>query len=192
MELTETQEQILDAAMSCISRDGIDGASMRNVAREADVSLGLLSYHFDDKRSLIVAAFELSTARLFEASVSSLTDVEGVDDRVRAYIRGAFHGEFLDPQYLALRLALWAISRTDPEIAAVERNLYELYADQMTELIVAARPRLSRRDARNRATDVIVTQNGLWLNWARHCNRDDLDRGLARCDDIALGERSGA
>ena len=84
MELTDTQEQILDAAMSCIGRDGIDGASMRNVAREADVSLGLLSYHFDDKRSLIVAAFELSTNRLFEASVGSLGDIEGADDRVRA------------------------------------------------------------------------------------------------------------
>lgn len=186
MQLTDTQEQILDAAISCIGRDGIDGASMRNVAREADVSLGLLSYHFDDKRSLIVAAFELSTTRLFEASVSSLVDVEGADDRVRAYVRGAFHGEFLDPQYLALRLALWAISRTDDEIAAVERNLYERYAAQMTELIVAARPELSAREARSRATDVIVTQNGLWLHWARHADSVDLERGLERCEAIAL------
>jgi AcrR family transcriptional regulator len=189
MELTDTQEQILDAAMSCIGRDGIDGASMRNVAREADVSLGLLSYHFDDKRSLIVAAFELSTSRLFDASVTSLVDVADPDARVRAYIRGAFHGEFLDSQYLALRLALWAISRTDPEIEAVERNLYERYAAQMTELIATARPALSRGEARDRTTDVIVTQNGLWLNWARHADRDDLERGLARCDEIALGGR---
>lgn len=188
MELTETQEQILDAAMWCIGRDGIDGASMRNVAREADVSLGLLSYHFDDKRSLIVAAFELSTDRLFEASVSSLVDIDGADDRVRAYIRGAFRGEFLDSHYLALRLALWAISRTDPEIATVERGLYERYADRMVDLITAARPEVSRREARDRATDVIVTQNGLWLNWARHGDRDDLERGLARCDAIALGD----
>jgi AcrR family transcriptional regulator len=186
MELTDTQEQILDAAMSCIGRDGIDGASMRNVAREADVSLGLLSYHFDDKRSLIVAAFELSTSRLFDASISSLVGVEGADDRVRAYVRGAFHGEFLDPQYLALRVALWAISRTDPEIEAVERNLYERYAAQLEQLIVAARPELPTREARHRATDVIVVQNGLWLNWARHHDVEDLERGLARCDEIAL------
>lgn len=186
MELTDTQEQILDAAMSCIGRDGIDGASMRNVAREADVSLGLLSYHFDDKRSLIVAAFELSTSRLFDASISSLDGVEGADDRVRAYVRGAFHGEFLDPQYLALRVALWAISRTDPEIAAVERNLYERYAAQLVQLIVAARPDLPTGEACDRATDVIVIQNGLWLNWARHTDVEDLERGLARCDEIAL------
>ena len=187
MELTDTQEQILDAAMSCIGRDGIDGASMRNVAREADVSLGLLSYHFDDKRSLIVAAFELSTNRLLGASIGSLGGIEGADDRVCAFVRGAFHGEFLDPEYLALRLALWAISRTDDEIAAVERNLYERYAEQMIELIVAARPGITRAEANERATDVIVTQNGLWLNWARHGNVVDLERGLERCEAIALG-----
>lgn len=186
MELTGTQEHILDAAMSCISRDGIDGASMRSVAREADVSLGLLSYHFDDKRSLIVAAFELSTSRLLDASVASLDGVEDADDRVRAFIRGSFRSDFLDPSYLALRLALWAIARTDTEIAIVERNLYERYADRLTELIEIARPNIERPDSRDRTTDVIVTQNGLWLNWARHANRDDLHRGLLRCDRIAL------
>ncbi len=184
--LSDTQEQILDATMSCIVRDGIDGASLRNVAREADVSLGLLSYHFDDKRSLIEAAFQLATDRLFEATIESIDGVDGDDERVRAYVRGAFHDEFIETDYLALRIALWAISRTDDEIAEVERSMYERYASKLTALIRAARPALSPAAASDRATDVIVTQNGLWLNWARHHDRPALDRGLARCDAIAL------
>lgn len=124
MARSDSQEQILDATIACIVRDGLDGASMRNVAREADVSLGLLSYHFDDKRSLIEAAFQLATDRLLDATIASLEGVAGPDSQVCAYIRGAFHGEFLEPDYLALRIALWAISRTDDEIAAVERSLY--------------------------------------------------------------------
>lgn len=184
--LSDTQELILDAAMSCIVRDGIDGASMRNVAREADVSLGLLSYHFDDKRSLIEAAFQLATDRLYDATIESLDGVDGDDERVRAYVRGAFHDEFLETDYLTLRIALWAISRTDDEIAKVERRMYEQYASTLTALIRTARPTLSPAAAGDRATDVIVTQNGLWLNWARHHDRVALDRGLARCDAIAL------
>ena len=186
MARSDSQEQILDATIACIVRDGIDGASMRNVAREADVSLGLLSYHFDDKRSLIEAAFQFATDRLLDATLESLGGVVGADQRVRAYVRGAFHGEFLEPDYLALRIALWAISRTDDEIAEVERSLYERYASKLTDLIREARPALSTTEAGERATDVIVTQNGLWLNWARHNNRDDLERGLGRCDSIAL------
>lgn len=190
--LTETQEQILDAAMSCIVRDGIDGASMRNVATEADVSLGLLSYHFDDKRSLIVAAFQLATDRLRENSLASIEGIEDPDDRVRAFIRGAFHGPFLEPDYLALRLALWAISRTDDEISVVEQRLYKRYAKHLTALVREARPAIAAKEARQRATDVIVTQNGLWLNWARYGNRADLRRGLSRCDDIALASAGPA
>ena len=189
MAHSHSQEQILDATIACIVRDGIDGASMRNVAREADVSLGLLSYHFDDKRSLIEAAFQLATDRLLEATLDSLEGVDGAEQQVRAYIRGAFHGDFLEPDYLALRIALWAISRTDNEIASVERNLYERYASNLIELIRIARPDLSPTQATACATDVIVVQNGLWLNWARHHDRRDLERGLERCDSIALDGR---
>ena len=190
-DLSETQEAILDATMSCIVRDGIDGASLRNVAREADVSLGLLSYHFDNRRSLIVAAFQLATDRLMETSLRSIEGSDDADGRVRAFVRGAFNGTFLEADYLALRLALWAISRTDPEIAAVERNLYVRYTEQLAQLIVTARPDLTGPRARERATDVIVIQNGLWLNWARHENASDLERGLRRCDDIALAAVNG-
>lgn len=187
-DLSSTQETILDATISCIVRDGLDGTTLRDVAREAGVSLGLLSYHFDDRRALIVAAFNLATNRLLAASQDSLVEVGGADQRVRAFIRGSFRGEFLHPDYLALRIALWAISRTDPEIEAVERRLYERYAATMGQLIAEARPDLSEHEARARVTDVIVTQNGLWLNWARHRNQSDLERGLDRCDAIALGD----
>ncbi len=188
MALTETQEQILDAAMNCIVRDGVEGASMRSVAREADVSLGLLSYHFDDKRTLIVAAFQLATDRLFAASLETLEGLEDPDDRVRAYIRNAFTSEFLTADYLALRLALWAISRTDPLIAEAESKHERRYTSQLAALIRAARPSVGKREADNRATDVIVNQNGLWLNWARYQKKADLERGLARCEAIAWGD----
>jgi AcrR family transcriptional regulator len=185
-DLSSTQETILDAAISCIVRDGLDGTSLRDVAREAGVSLGLLSYHFYDRRALIVAAFNLATDRLLAASQDSLVELDVADQRVRAFIRCSSQGEFLHPDYLALRIALWANSRTDPEIAAVQRSLYERYAATMGQLLADARPDLSKQDIRARVTDVIVTQNGLWLNWARHRNRTDLERGLQRCDAIAL------
>jgi AcrR family transcriptional regulator len=186
MALTDTQEQILGAAIACIARDGIDGASMRAVATEADVSLGLLSYHFDDKQSLIVAAFQLACDRLLERSMESLEGVAGSDARVRAFIRGSFREEFLHPDYLRLRLSIWAAGRIDPRIDAVDRSMYDVYAEQMAGLIVDVRPELGHSGAIQRAIDVTVTQNGLWLNWARYADQVALERGLARCEEIAL------
>lgn len=186
MTSTETQTQILDAVMSVIVRDGVRGASMRSVAKEADVSLGLLSYHFDDKKSLIEAAFRRATDALLDASIEAGEAGAEPADQVREYIRGAFTDEFLDEDYLALRISLWAVARTDPTIGAVERDLYQRYADNLARFLAAARPDLSQAEVDARTTDVIVTQNGLWLNWARSGDAAALERGLARCESIAF------
>jgi hypothetical protein len=55
-------------------------------------------------------------------------------------------------------------------------------------MILEARPELSTTGARERAVDVSLTQNGLWLNWARFGDREALERGLRRCEAIALGD----
>jgi hypothetical protein len=85
---------------------------------------------------------------------------------------------------VALVRILWANLADDH----TELRLYERYAVTMGQLLAEARPDLSEQEVRARVTDVIVTQNGLWLNWARHRNQSDLERGLDRCDAIALGD----
>ncbi len=187
MSSTNTQEHILDAVMSVIMREGVGGASMRTVAEEADVSVGLLSYHFDDKDSLITAAYERATQRLLEAAVAAVAPIEDPEARVEAWVRGPFSEEFLAADYLALRISLWAVARINPDIGDVERRLYVHYTDRLTELVAAARPDLDRAEIDRRVTDVTMIQNGLWLNYARLENRDDLERGLERCEAIALG-----
>ena len=187
-DLTESQEQILDAAMRCISRDGIDQFNLRAVAAEAGVSLGLLGYHFTDKQSLVTATFQLATDRLLATSIAAASNAADANARVDHFIRGAYRDEFLEPGYLTLRLSLWAMARTDHAIAAAEASLYVRYAERMEELIALARPDLDPTEVAHRVTDVIVTQNGLWLNWARYRKADDLERGLQRCVRLALGD----
>ena len=188
MASTESQAQILEAAMSVIMRDGISGASMRSVAEEADVSVGLLSYHFDDKDSLIIAAYERAVERLLDVTTEAVAAVEDPEDRVRAWIRGPFVEEFLSSDYLGLRVSLWAVARVNEKIADVEQQLYGPYADGLTDLIAALFPNDDRAELVNRVTDVLVIQNGLWLNHARYANLTDLERGLQRCEAIALAQ----
>jgi AcrR family transcriptional regulator len=47
---------ILEAVLNLLSRHGISAISMRAVAREAGVALGLVHYYYEDKTSLIAAA----------------------------------------------------------------------------------------------------------------------------------------
>ena len=185
--LSATQEKILDAVLACLAEGGIAGVSMRAVATEADVSLGLLNYHFDGKQALIVAAVQLACDRLLEDSAESVDGVVGADDRVRAFIRGAAADEFLSSDYLRLRLVIWAAARLHPDIGVADLRVYQEYVDRTVELIREARPDLSAEQAHQRADDVSNTQNGLWLHWARFRDEETLERGLRRCEAIALG-----
>lgn len=186
MSLTETQESILDAVQSVIVREGVGGASMRQVAETADVSLGLLSYHFHDKDALFAAAFARATQALFDASVAAAADVEEPRAAVTSFLRGSFSEEFLDGDYLRLRIALWTVAVTDPELAKIDARFFEQYRTALVELLARAMPELDAVELRNRVTDVISFSNGLWLHWARFGETEDLERGLQRCEAVAL------
>ncbi len=186
MTTSETQEQILDAVQSVIVRDGVRGASMRQVAQEAEVSLGLLSYHFEGKDSLILAAFERATTTLLEASVDAAAATDDADEKVTAFIRGSFGDTFLNGDYLRVRVSLWAVSLTDAELAKIDARYYDDYASALRELIAIARPGLTTPELAARTYEIIALSNGLWLDWARFQKNDHLERGLARCEDIAL------
>ena len=55
----DTKGEIVDAAKRVFAAKGYDGASLRAVAREADVDPALVHHYFDGKASLFVAAMAL-------------------------------------------------------------------------------------------------------------------------------------
>jgi len=53
---------ILDAAEELFAQRGLRGASMRQIARHADVDVSLITYHFKSKDSLFAAVIERRTS----------------------------------------------------------------------------------------------------------------------------------
>lgn len=54
----ETKGRIFKASAKLFALRGYDGASMREIAKEADVNLALINYHFKDKQQLFVSVIE--------------------------------------------------------------------------------------------------------------------------------------
>lgn len=186
MSGTESQNNILDAVQSVIVRDGVQGTSLRQVALEADVSLGLISYHFDDKDRLIFAVFERASDELREASNEAAALVEDPDEKVRAFIRGSFSEEFLNGDYLRLRVSLWAVSLTEPELAKVDRDYHQRYEETLASYVTSARSGLGETEVLSRCKNVVALTSGLWLDWARYHDDDALEQGLVLAEEIAL------
>jgi AcrR family transcriptional regulator len=60
------REELVEATWRVIARTGMAGATMREIAREAGVSTGILAHYFADKEDLLGSALRLSHRRVYE------------------------------------------------------------------------------------------------------------------------------
>ena len=180
----DRQERILDAVLELLSRHGIAGVSMRAVAREAGVALGLVTYYYADKNGLIRAAL----VRIEEQDVALLeADPElGPEERLRRALRRVAEPALLTTEYLSLRLQLWSLAQVHEDFAHINAAAQQRYRAGLATLIGAARPHLDERVCDTRASDVDVIQNGMWLTALLGLDRASLDRAVTRCEEIAL------
>lgn len=184
--VTEKQQLILDAVVAVVGREGIAGVSMRAVAREAGVALGLMNYYFDDKPSLIAAALR----HIGEQDLTIVAPIAGLDAdaQLRRALRVIATDEYLRPDYLAQRLQLWSLASVSDVFAEINHNAQTAYRNGLADLIAAARPDLDAADVQRRAAGILVIQNGIWLTSILLTDTDAVDRSIAECEAIAFAE----
>lgn len=183
-EKVDRQSRILEAVLRLLSRHGISGVSMRSVAREADVALGLVNYHYTDKVSLIRAALH----RIEEQDIALVEPDPTVPphERLRSALHRVADPEFLTTEYLSLRLQLWALAQAHADFAEINTSAQRRYRAGLGALIGAARPDLTAAECEQRAADIDVLQNGLWLTALLGLDRASIERSVVRCEEIAL------
>lgn len=185
-EKVDRHERILDAVLVLLSRHGISGVSIRAVAREAGVALGLVGYYYEDKAGLIRAALR----RVEEHDVALVAPDPALppEARLRAALRRVADPGFLTTEYLSLRLQLWALAQAHPDFAEINARAQRRYRAGLATLIRSARPDLSRAEANRRAADVDVVQNGIWLTALLGLDRASIRRSVARCEELAFAD----
>lgn len=183
-EQVDRQSRILEAAMDLLSRHGIAGVSMRAVAREAGVALGLVNYYYDDKTTLIRAALRRVDEHdlLLVAPDPSLPP----DEQLRKALRRVAGSDLLTTRYLSLRLHLWALAQADEDYAQINAAAFDRYIDGVAGLVSSAQPALAWEACRDRAADIVVIQNGMWLTALLGVDKAAIQRSIERTEQIAF------
>lgn len=183
-EQVDRQSRILEAALDLLSRHGISGVNMRAVAREAGVALGLVNYYFEDKSSLIRAALHSIDEQ--DVTLVAPDPALPADEQLRKALRRVAGPEFLTTRYLSLRLHLWALAQAHEDFGRINAAAFDRYLDGLTALIRNAKPDLSGTQCRERAADIVVVQNGMWLTALLGVDQASIKRGVARTEEIAF------
>ncbi|MFE5835462.1 TetR/AcrR family transcriptional regulator [Arthrobacter sp. NPDC056493] len=183
-EQVDRQARILEAALDLLSRHGISGVNMRAVAREAGVALGLVNYYYEDKSSLIRAALHRIDERDLELVAPD--PASSPDEQLQKALRRVADPELLTTQHLSLRLHLWALAQASEDFALINAAAFDRYLDGLAALIGNAKPGLSAAECKERAADIVVVQNGMWLTALLGVDEASIQRSLARTEQIAF------
>jgi AcrR family transcriptional regulator len=179
------RQQLIEATARCLARDGLAGTSVRHVAAEAGVSPGLVRHHFDGMQDLIAETYR-ATGKQIAAILDAALAAAGpsAEARLHAFVETSFKPPLLDADLLAVWLAFWSLTRTDPQIHAIHAKVYAGYRRQLEAMIAdLVREQGLALEARQAALALTALLDGLWLE---HC----LDpKTFSAAEAAAIGHR---
>lgn len=124
-----TRERILHAVLRVIGTDGVAGVTNRRVAREAEVSLGSITYHFATQRELLREAMlrfvAEETARLTEVAERHLGEPVTLEEAAVLVEQVALHTRFGHEEIAPLELYLQA--GRDPQLRDAAAACFAAY-----------------------------------------------------------------
>lgn len=169
------REEIAEATWRVIERAGPHGANMREIAREAGQTTGVVTHYFRDKRELMAFAFGLmvdrSTSRMAETAAGSgpteaLAQLLPLDEERR--------------RETTVWLALVGASLADPGLAAELRRRYRRAREAtLPEFRAAIEEAAPAEDPDDVADALVAVVDGLTVNALTDPERYPPSRQLA-------------
>lgn len=144
------RDHIIDAIITVIAAHGIDKATVRTVAGEAQVSIGAVQHHFPTKAAMLAAAMETIAAAVAADVDTAATTADPSGSSAGAAQQSAhvLHRlAFLlcavsddDVAAAAIWLDFVALSRVTPELADIHTRTWTQLRARMAQLIGTAHP----------------------------------------------------
>ncbi|MEU4561853.1 TetR/AcrR family transcriptional regulator [Actinoplanes sp. NPDC023936] len=121
---SQSRSLILDAAVTCLLRDGYARTSTISIQAEAGMSRGRMLHQFRSKEELLVAAAHHIFATQLEQPVppvlsERIAEASGPGERI-AVVVDVLWATFQEPSFWAAT-ELWVAARTEPALAAAIR-----------------------------------------------------------------------
>jgi len=155
--------EIVDGLRKLMARRGYDGASVAEIARAAGLAPGLVHYHFDDKREILLAlvatlareAGERADRAVQRAGASPLERLEAYLDAFLSLERDP------DPEAVACWVAIAAEAIRDPKVRRAFASALADTGAVLERLVAEASP--GSRGAKASAAALLASMQGYFL-----------------------------
>ncbi|MBB6250783.1 TetR/AcrR family transcriptional regulator [Nitrospirillum iridis] len=167
------REHLVEAALRCLADQGHAGLSVRKIAAEANVSVGLINHHYDGIDRLIAHAYETLSQGIFDRVTGAVAPAVGTArDRFSAFFREYFSPDIFDPKLLGVWVVFWSLIRHSPEMKAVHDRANAAFCAVLEGYLSDLAMERSGGDggpppaaARVAAIGLSALLDGIWLQW---------------------------
>lgn len=135
-ENTDTRRaELIAATLRVIARDGVRGATVREISKEADVTQGLIRYYFKTKDELIAAAYETYMGDLVRMADEASRGKATATKRLADFIRVSLEAPVTSHASVAIWAGFFETLLHDSAMTASHNRSYDLLRLHLKQLI---------------------------------------------------------
>lgn len=176
-----TRQQLLTATIDAIAEGGLADLTLSKITERAEVSRGLVNFHFDSKEQLLVDTLESLTLEYLESWKRAL-DRAGADPgaQLLAIVRNDFHPAICNRRKIAVWFAFRGEVKSRPTYLEVCSRADREFENAVTGIVGALiKDGGYDLDARAIATGLMSMTEGQWLDCIMYPQSFRREDGLA-------------
>ena len=170
----ERRNQLVEATLTCLMRDGAEGLSSRKICAQAGVSAGLLNHHFASQIELLAVAYEAISLRYHQALETRIdNDFNNQDAPIKTLVACAFEEDIMCPDQLRAWVVFWSKTIESPVMRAMHDTINERLHDFLVKVLAKSLPQHNEQQLTVLAVEYSALTDGLWLDWSLNGNNQD-------------------
>ena len=126
----ERRDEILSATWRVIARDGITGATIRAIAKEANCSRGILGHYFDDKADILGSALVMSHRRVGARMDASAAGHRGLG-ALRIVMLEALPQDEVRDLEAQIEISFWGRALGNPALRELQHAEFDRFAERL-------------------------------------------------------------
>lgn len=176
----ERRDALISATLSLVADQGIAAATVREIAKRAHVTQGLIRHYFDTKNDLLTAAYAQHMTTLTQLTDQD-TSAPGstAKGRLRSFIEAGLRPPVAEPRAVSLWAGFLTMVRNDPEMKEIHFETYLSFRSRLEDLIAAALREVGvtplPRELRQMSIACNAVIDGLWMEGGALPEAFDLD-----------------
>lgn len=182
MKKQSKKQKIIEAAAKVMADKGYEKASIKDIAKEAEITPGLVHYYFQSKEE-ILSELLLEASNQYTRDMNSLTQTVPVEHISRVAIREPKNRIHNQPEWYKLRYELFAIGLRNPNLTKGVNDIVENGRDGIASILTSIFPESENVDSM--AAILLACFDGLALQKLLD-PEFDLDKAYVVLEKLAL------